>query len=76
MHHIGIRPFTFIQSHVTVLAARVEHARQDERGEGVISAALAVLIIAFLAAAMWVAYKGLFDKAAKSSEAQIDKIGA
>ena len=75
MHHLTVRPFAFLQAHMTTMGSRIEAVRQDERGEGVISAALAVLIIAFLAAAMWVAYKGLFDKAAKSSEAQIDKIG-
>ena len=37
--------------------------RRDERGEGVISAAIAVMIMAFLGAAMWLAFKGIFDDA-------------
>ena len=31
--------------------------RADERGEGVISAAIAVLVMAFIGVGMWVAFK-------------------
>ena len=34
---------------------------KDESGEGVISAAIAVLIMAFLGAAMWVAFQAIFN---------------
>ena len=55
------------------------HARHalasDERGEGVISAAIAVLVMAFLGAMMWLAFKGIFSSASKSTEDQVGKIG-
>ena len=35
--------------------------RHDERGEGVISTAIAVLIVAFLGAAMWVAFNSIWQ---------------
>ena len=49
-------------------AGRTRHprrraARLDERGEGVISTAIAVLIIAFLGVAMWVGFQAIFDDA-------------
>ncbi len=37
---------------------------RDERGEGVISAAIAVLVMAFLGVAMWVAFNATFQHAA------------
>jgi uncharacterized protein HemX len=46
-----------------------------ERGEGVISAAIAVLVFAAIGAAMWVAYKALFDNASTKTTTEIDKIG-
>ncbi len=48
---------------------------RDERGEGVISAAIAVLIMAFLGAAMWLAFKGMFTKTTKNTGDQVDLIG-
>jgi hypothetical protein len=51
-----------------------DHAR-DERGEGVISAAIAVMIMAFLGAAMWLAFKGIFDDASTSTSQQVSEIG-
>ncbi|HEY4377238.1 MAG TPA: hypothetical protein VGM93_08765 [Acidimicrobiales bacterium] len=47
----------------------------SERGEGVISAAIAVLIMAFLGAAMWLAFKGLFQSTADNTKNQVDQIG-
>lgn len=47
----------------------------DEGGEGVISAAIAVLIMAFLGAAMWIAFDRMFTNAADNTEDQIDQIG-
>ncbi len=46
-----------------------------EAGEGVISTAIAVLIMALLGAAMWVAFDGIFDDAAERTSEQIDLIG-
>ena len=49
---------------------------KDESGEGVISAAIAVLVMAFLGAAMWVAFKALFDDADQKVQQNVNDIGA
>jgi len=46
--------------------------RRDERGEGVISAAIAVLIMAFIGVGMWVAFNGTFTHAAKNIDKQVN----
>ncbi len=63
------------------LATRVSNVRHDldartaDRGEGVVSVAIAVLIMAALGAVAWVAFRGLFDDTVDSSRNQIDLIG-
>jgi hypothetical protein len=47
---------------------------RDESGEGVISAAIAVLIMAFLGAAAWVAFRAIFDNATESTNEQIQQL--
>lgn len=49
--------------------------RQSERGEGVISAAIAVLVMAFLGAAMWLAFKGMFKSTTDKTNNQVEQIG-
>ena len=53
----------------------VERDRRRERGEGVISAAIAVLIMAFLGAAMWVGFNTIWDDAEENIGEQVDEIG-
>jgi hypothetical protein len=48
--------------------------RQD-RGEGVISAAIAVLIVAFLGALMWVGFQQIWANAEAQTNDQITQIG-
>jgi len=48
---------------------------RDERGEGVISAAIAVLIMAFLGAAMWVGFNAIWDDAEDNTRTQVQQIG-
>ncbi len=48
---------------------------RNERGEGVISAAIAVLIIASLGALMWVGFKALWENAEATTNSEIAKIG-
>lgn len=50
--------------------------RRDERGEGVISAAIAVLVMAFIGVGMWVAFNATFQSAAKNVNNQVNCIGA
>jgi hypothetical protein len=47
----------------------------DERGEGVISAAIAVLIMAFIGVGMWVAFNSMFQQTATNVDKQVNCIG-
>lgn len=49
--------------------------RRDDRGEGVISAAIAVLVMAFIGVGMWVAFNATFQHAASHVNQQVDCIG-
>ena len=49
--------------------------RRRDRGEGVISAAIAVLIVAFLGAAMWVGFNTIWESAEQDITKQVDSIG-
>jgi hypothetical protein len=46
-----------------------------ERGEGVISAAIAVLIMAFLGAAMWVAFNSIWSDSEQKIRDNVETIG-
>ncbi|HQF95913.1 MAG TPA: hypothetical protein PLS46_17215 [Microthrixaceae bacterium] len=48
---------------------------RGERGEGVISTAIAVLIIAFLGVAMWAGFNTIFSDAADTTSEQVQLIG-
>lgn len=48
----------------------------DDRGEGVISAAIVVLIMAFLGAAMWVAFNQIFKDASTKTSENVGSIGS
>lgn len=49
--------------------------RPGEVGEGVISAAIAVLIVAGIGALAWVAFNGLFTNASNKAAAKVNEIG-
>ncbi len=53
----------------------LDRLHRDQRGEGVISAAIAVLVMAFLGAAMWLAFRGIFDGTTDRTNRQVDQIG-
>lgn len=55
-------------------AARAR-TRTDDRGEGVISAALVVLIMAIIAALMWTAFKGIWDTVETKTQDEVEEIG-
>ena len=56
----------------TMVASRL---RSDDRGEGVVSMAIAILIIAFIGAAAWVIFKNVLDGAGEKTRTQINQIG-
>ena len=55
---------------------RTKGPGHSERGEGVISAAIAVLIVAFLGAAMWVAFNAMWQNTEANINDQIETIGS
>jgi hypothetical protein len=68
----------FLKAYVWQATARDnlwERLTPDESGEGVISAAIAVLIMAFLGVAMWLAFKATLGGATKNVDTQVNQIG-
>jgi hypothetical protein len=63
-----------LRAYVWVRALSVGMVK-DETGEGVISAAIAVLIMAFLGALMWVAFKAIWGTTSAKTSTQINQIG-
>lgn len=53
----------------------VSHAMVSEAGEGVISAAIAVLIMAFLGVVMWLAFKTMLGHTMTTVSNVVSKIG-
>jgi hypothetical protein len=51
------------------------HRRRDERGEGVISTAISVLVVAALGVAMWVAFSNIFQDVSEKTNGQVEQIG-
>ncbi len=48
---------------------------RSDRGEGVISTAIAVLVMAFLGAAMWVTFNSVWKDTSSNTENQVKIIG-
>ena len=65
-----------VDSATTVPARRsaglFRRVRQDERGEGVISAAIAVLIMAFVGVAAFIAYRGIMSSVTDKTTECVD----
>jgi hypothetical protein len=52
------------------------HARlRGDNGEGVISAAIAVLIMAFLGALMWIGFRRIWESTERNTETKVEQIG-
>ena len=66
-----------LQLHIAykMQVANLRDRLTDEVGEGVISTAVAVLIMALLGAAMWAAFRGIFDGATERTGSAVDTIG-
>lgn len=48
----------------------------EEAGEGVISTAIAVLIMAIIGGLMWVAFQAVFDSASDTITTEVEQIGS
>ncbi|MDQ2827169.1 MAG: DUF6133 family protein [Actinomycetota bacterium] len=57
-------------------AEMIDRLVRDEAGEGVISTAIAVLIMAALGALMWVGFKAIWGNASSKTTTQINTIGS
>ena len=55
---------------------RVRAMAHDDRGEGVISAAIAVLIMAFLGAAMWLGFQQMWKTTERTTNDKVEQIGS
>lgn len=51
------------------------HRRRDERGEGIISTAIAVLIMAFLGVLVWTGFKLTMSSTQEKVDQQVEQIG-
>lgn len=49
--------------------------RRSERAEGVISTAIAVLIVAFLGIALWTGFDAMMNSATERTRTQVEQIG-
>ena len=70
---------TAVVAYVLLRNATVAAARRlgaDERGEGVISAAIAVLIMAFLGALMWIGFRTIWEDSEDNIQQQTERIGS
>ena len=66
-----------LQVWVVVQIARmgVRQRLNDERGEGVISTAIAVLIMALIGLLMWTVFQRVFNNAGDKIESNVNNIG-
>ncbi|MGQ0832228.1 MAG: hypothetical protein ACT4OV_11170 [Microthrixaceae bacterium] len=72
MPHPLLPAYTALQAWFTCTAARLRH---DDRGEGVISAAIAVLIMAGIGALMWVGFKSIWQDTESNTKDKVAEIG-
>ena len=66
---------TTLQAYVWARSLIVSLTGKDEAGEGVISTAIAVLIMAALGAVMWVGFQAIWGNASTKTTDQINQIG-
>lgn len=60
---------------MATLREKIRRTLHGQAGEGVISTGIAVLIMALIGAAMWVAFSGVFDSASTQIEDSVGEIG-
>jgi hypothetical protein len=57
------------------IVTSLRHRLAEQTGEGVISTAIAVLIMAIIGGLMWVAFQGVFDSASGTISTEVEQIG-
>jgi type VI protein secretion system component VasF len=73
--NISLQAYVWARCLAVRLGSAAGTAR-DEAGEGVISTAIAVLIMAALGAVMWVGFQAIWGNASSQTTNQINQIGA
>jgi len=74
---MDIAAITWMEIQMMVTVANRRSGRLvGDRGEGVISTAIAVLIVAFIGAGMWVAFQRIWGNAEVNIEGQVNRIGS
>jgi hypothetical protein len=71
--HAAVVAYVLIRNTAVAAAKRFG---ADERGEGVISAAIAVLIMAFLGALMWIGFRTIWEDSEDNIHDQTQRIGS
>ncbi len=59
----------------TTRAPRLKKRLSGDVGEGVVSAAIAVLVMAFLGALMWVGFRAMWETTEANTRTQVEQIG-
>ncbi len=59
----------------TAIASLKRKMVDDERGEGPVSAAIVVMIMAFLGVALWIAFKAIMHQATTTVATQVSQLG-
>jgi hypothetical protein len=72
MNDVALAAYVAVRAFHANLVYRIA---RDERGEGVISTAIAVLIMAFLGALMWVGFKAIWGDSETNIKTQVTSIG-
>lgn len=67
----------YLYNYLTLILMNVQRwpSLASEEGEGVISTAIVVLIISFLAVGMWAAFKVIMGNATASISSQVSQLG-
>ena len=66
--------FTFFTAELRARAGAHDRRLHGDHGEGVISAAIAVLIMAFLGALMWASFHTMWQKTEANTNKNVDKM--
>jgi hypothetical protein len=62
--------------HIFVVLSLIQTGKWNrEEGEGVISTAIVVLIVAFLAVGMWIAFKAIMGQTTNTISSQVSQLG-
>lgn len=65
----------WLHAHLRSRVSAAPRGRAHDRGEGVISASIAVMVVAFLGALMWIGFQQMWERTEAKTSEQVDRIG-